>query len=176
MQQGAQPMPDRDYRRHEDEAQRQAIMEEMEENRDRRVRDAFHSAGHGDEGPGGVGRRDPTQGQERQRPREGAGQTWPGGSGQRWSNGNHRGRGPRGYKRTDARIVEDVSDRLTEDSHVDATEIQVEAHEGEVTLTGNVDSRSARRRAEDIAEAVSGVTYVMNNLRVRQHGTSGATG
>jgi hyperosmotically inducible protein len=176
MQQGAQPMPDRDYRRHEDEAQRQAIMEEMEENRDRRVRDAFHSAGHGDDGPGGMGRRDPTQGQERQRPREGAGQTWPGGSGERWSSGNHRGRGPRGYRRTDARIVEDVSDRLTEDSHVDATEIQVEAHEGEVTLTGNVDSRSARRRAEDIAESVSGVTYVMNNLRVRQHGTSGATG
>jgi hypothetical protein len=162
-------MPDRDYRRHEDEAQRQAIMEEMEENRDRRVRDAFHSAGYGDEGPGGVGRRDPSRADERQQYRESGPQTWPG-------DGSHRGRGPRGYKRTDARIVEDVSDRLTEDSHVDATEIQVEAHEGEVTLTGNVDSRSARRRAEDIAEAVSGVTYVMNNLRVRQHGTSGATG
>jgi hypothetical protein len=162
-------MPDRDYRRHEDEAQRQAIMEEMEENRDRRVRDAFHSAGYGDGGPGGVGRRDPSRTDGNEQYREGRPQTWPGG-------GSHRGRGPRGYKRTDARIVEDVSDRLTEDSHVDATEIQVEAHEGEVTLTGNVDSRSARRRAEDIAESVSGVTYVMNNLRVRQHGTSGATG
>jgi osmotically-inducible protein OsmY len=39
----------------------------------------------------------------------------------------------------------------------------------EVTLIGNVESREARRRAEDIAEAVSGVSYVMNNLRVRQH-------
>ena len=47
---------------------------------------------------------------------------------------------------------------------------------GEVTLTGTVDSRDARRRAEDIAEAVSGVSYVMNNLRVRQPGTTGATG
>jgi hypothetical protein len=35
-----------------------------------------------------------------------------------------------------------------------------------VTLTGSVDSRNARRRAEDIAERVSGVTHVQNNLRV----------
>ena len=48
--------------------------------------------------------------------------------------------------------------------------------DGEVTLTGNVGSRADRRRAEDIADSVSGVRYVMNNLRVRQHGTTGATG
>lgn len=89
---------------------------------------------------------------------------------------SHRGRGPKGHQRSDARIEEDVNDRLTDDPRLDATEIQVQVTKSEVTLTGTVDSRDARRRAEDIAESVSGVTYVMNNLRVRQHGTSGATG
>jgi hypothetical protein len=36
-----------------------------------------------------------------------------------------------------------------------------------VTLTGTVTSREQRRRAEDIAESVSGVTHVQNNLRVK---------
>lgn len=96
-----------------------------------------------------------------------------------WSGGgaaDHRGRGPKGYKRSDARIEEDINDRLTDDRHLDASEIQVHVQNGEVTLTGTVESRADRRRAEDIAESVSGVSYVMNNLRVRQHGTSGATG
>lgn len=79
----------------------------------------------------------------------------------------HRGRGPRGYRRSDARIHEDVCERLTHDSHVDATEIEVAVEAGEVTLAGTVDSRSARRRAEDLAESVSGVAYVQNNIRVR---------
>ena len=39
---------------------------------------------------------------------------------------------------------------------------------GEVTLSGMGNSRNARRRAEDVAEQVSGVTHVQNNLRRRQ--------
>lgn len=89
---------------------------------------------------------------------------------------DHRGRGPKGHQRSDARIEEDVNDRLTDDPRLDATEVQVQVTDREVTLTGTVDSREARRRAEDLAEGVSGVSYVMNNLRVRQPGTSGATG
>ncbi|HEX8375853.1 MAG TPA: BON domain-containing protein, partial [Geminicoccaceae bacterium] len=89
---------------------------------------------------------------------------------------DHRGRGPKGYRRSDERILEDVNDRLTEDPRVDASEIQVDVQGGEVTLTGTVGSREERRRAEDVAEGASGVTYVMNNLRVRQPGGSGATG
>ena len=89
---------------------------------------------------------------------------------------DHRGRGPRGYRRSDERIAEEVHDRLTDDPRLDASEIQVDINGGEVTLTGNVASRADRRRAEDIAESVSGVSYVLNNLRVRQPGTTGATG
>ncbi|CAO3422656.1 BON domain-containing protein [Azospirillum doebereinerae] len=80
----------------------------------------------------------------------------------------NRGRGPRGYSRSDDRVREDVNDRLTDDSYIDASEIDVTVSKGEVTLSGTVNHRSAKRRAEDIAESISGVTHVQNNLRVRQ--------
>jgi osmotically-inducible protein OsmY len=80
---------------------------------------------------------------------------------------HHRGRGPRNYTRSGDRIREDVSDRLTEDWRVDASDIEVTVSGTEVTLTGTVTSRDQRRRAEDIAESVSGVTHVQNNLRVK---------
>ncbi|HEX2134865.1 MAG TPA: BON domain-containing protein, partial [Microvirga sp.] len=62
---------------------------------------------------------------------------------------------------------EDVNDRLTDDPHLDASEIEVTVQNREVTLSGTVNSRSEKRRAEDIAESVSGVTHVQNNLRVQ---------
>lgn len=89
--------------------------------------------------------------------------------------GEHRGRGPRGYSRSDERIREDVNDRLTDDSYVDASDVDIAVSGGEVTLSGHVDSRTAKRRAEDIAESVSGVRHVQNNLRVRQPTGTGAT-
>src|SRR4051812_4308870 len=89
---------------------------------------------------------------------------------------HHRGRGPKGYTRSDERIREDVSDRLTDDPYVDASEIEVNVSGSEVTLSGTVDSREARRRAEDIAESVGGVTHVQNNLRVQRQGSSGGWG
>jgi len=84
--------------------------------------------------------------------------------------GEHRGRGPKGYKRSDDRIREDINDRLTEDGRLDATHIEVQVIEGEVTLTGTVDSREAKRRAEDLADHVSGAHHVQNNLRVSRDG------
>lgn len=80
---------------------------------------------------------------------------------------DYRGRGPRGYRRSDQRILEDVSDRLTDDAWIDASGIEVQVEQGEVTLDGRVDTRSARRRAEDLAATVPGVIHVQNNLRVR---------
>jgi hypothetical protein len=80
--------------------------------------------------------------------------------------GDHRGRGPKGYKRSDARIHEDVNDRLTDDPTVDASGVTVTVADGEVTLDGTVTSRFAKRRAEDCADSVAGVRHVQNNLRV----------
>lgn len=86
---------------------------------------------------------------------------------------HHRGRGPRGYARSDERIREDVNDRLTDDWMLDASDIEVQVSEREVTLSGEVSSREDKRRAEDIAEDISGVTHVQNNLRVRRNDESG---
>ena len=80
----------------------------------------------------------------------------------------HRGKGPRSYKRPDGRIQEDINDRLTEDPYVDATDIEVAVAGGDVTLTGVVQSREDKRRAERLAEEVSGVRDVQNNLRLRR--------
>jgi osmotically-inducible protein OsmY len=80
---------------------------------------------------------------------------------------DHRGRGPRGYTRSDDRIRDDVSDWLMEDRYVDASDIDVAVAGGEVTLAGLVDSREMKRRAEDIAASVLGVRDVHNSLRVR---------
>lgn len=79
----------------------------------------------------------------------------------------HRGRGPKGYRRSDGRIEEDVNDRLTDDPYLDASDIEVSVKDRDVTLSGMVDSRTDKRRAEDLADLVSGVGNVQNNLRVR---------
>jgi len=86
----------------------------------------------------------------------------------------YQGRGPKGYRRSDDRIREDVNDRLGE-GYLDATEVEVMVTSGEVVLTGTVNSRSDKRRAEDIAENVSGVTNVENRLRVRDRQQLGGT-
>jgi osmotically-inducible protein OsmY len=90
--------------------------------------------------------------------------------------GYHRGRGPKGYQRSDARIMEDVNDRLTDDPHLDASEIEVSVTGREVTLTGKVNSRFEKRHAEDLAESVSGVAHVQNNLRVQNYADAGIGG
>lgn len=81
---------------------------------------------------------------------------------------DHRGRGPKGYKRSDERITEDINDRLSDDSYIDASDIEVSVKDGEVTLSGTVNDRNAKRRAEDIAESVSGVGNVENRIRMKQ--------
>ena len=81
--------------------------------------------------------------------------------------GPYAGRGPRGYQRPDERIREDVCDRLTEASDIDASEIDVRVDAGVVILTGTVDSRAAKRRVEDSAGTVRGVKDVQNQLRVQ---------
>ncbi|RDI60999.1 CBS domain-containing protein [Microvirga subterranea] len=90
--------------------------------------------------------------------------------------GEHSGRGPKGYQRSDDRIREDVNERLTDDPMIDASEIEVSVQNREVTLSGTVRDRNERRRAEDLAESVSGVSHAQNNLRVGQHQPGHATG
>lgn len=80
--------------------------------------------------------------------------------------GSHRGRGPKGYRRRDERIHEDVCERLMHDRFIDASEIEVLVENGEVTLRGHVASRGLKYRVEDLAESVSGVAQVRNELKI----------
>lgn len=87
--------------------------------------------------------------------------------------GRHRGRGPKNYRRSDERIRDDVSDRLSDNDWLDASDIEVDVRDGEVTLSGTVESRYAKRLAEDLAESCSGVSNVQNNLRVKGRHSAG---
>jgi len=87
--------------------------------------------------------------------------------------GPYRGRAPRGYQRSDERIREDVCDTLTEADDVDPSQIDVAVVSGTVTLTGTVENRYEKRRAEDLAESVSGVRDVQNHLRLQPGGAGG---
>lgn len=80
---------------------------------------------------------------------------------------DHRGKGPRGYKRSDERIRDDVSDALYRCYEVDASEIGVSVKEGVVTLQGTVDSRIAKKVAEMTVDTCLGVRDVLNELRIR---------
>jgi osmotically-inducible protein OsmY len=79
----------------------------------------------------------------------------------------YRGRGPRGYRRSSARIHEDLCDRLTDNPFVDASDIVVGIAGTEVTLNGTVNDPIALRQAQAIAEEVAGVTHVHNRLQLR---------
>lgn len=83
--------------------------------------------------------------------------------------GEYRGRGPSGYKRTDERISEVAHDRLTDDPWLDASAITVLVDNGEITLSGTVPERESKHRAERLVEDLAGVNHVQNNLRVRRN-------
>lgn len=83
--------------------------------------------------------------------------------------GRFFGRGPKGYRRSDERIKEEISDRLMAHPDVDASEIELSVLNGVVTFTGVVADRHQKRVAENIADDVLGVEDVDNRLEIR-HG------
>lgn len=80
------------------------------------------------------------------------------------------GRGPKGYRRSDERIEEDVSEMLMYHPEVDATNIEVKVEDGEVTLSGSVNDRRTKRLAEDIADQCNGVVEVHNHIHLQRSG------
>ena len=84
----------------------------------------------------------------------------------RYQQGRFAGRGPKGYKRSDERIEEDVCERLTQNPELDASDITVQVQNCEVTLSGTVEDRYFKKLAENIAETVSGVKDVHNQIRI----------
>lgn len=83
---------------------------------------------------------------------------------------SHYRKGPKGYQRSDSRITEDVSERLSEDRHIDASDIEVSVQGGVVTLKGTVPARYMKHLAEDCADRCFGVKDVENRIRVESSG------
>jgi BON domain len=80
----------------------------------------------------------------------------------------HVGRGPKGYKRSDERLYEEVCEKLSVNPMVDARGISVDVRDGEVILEGEVEYRQMKRAAEDVAFSVWGVKDVSNRIRIKQ--------
>jgi osmotically-inducible protein OsmY len=80
--------------------------------------------------------------------------------------GDHTGKGPENDLDPDARIVADISQRLTDDPDTDASRVKVASRDGLVTLTGEASTAAHRARAEQLAGAVAGVQLVENRLLV----------
>ena len=98
---------------------------------------------------------------------------WPGGRNQEQRMHGYRGVGPRNYKRSDERIREDLNERLTEADDIDASGLSVDVSNGVATLSGTVEQRWMKHRAEDLADSCSGVQDVRNHIQV---GYGAATG
>ena len=80
---------------------------------------------------------------------------------------SHRGRGPKGYTRSDERLRETICERLTDDPRIDAREIEVDVQQQKVTLRGTVNDRRTKYAVEELVEA-SGATEIENQLRVNR--------
>jgi hyperosmotically inducible protein len=68
---------------------------------------------------------------------------------------------------TDAWLVTKVKSQLAADPDVNSFNIDVDALDGQITLSGVVTAERARAEAEQIARATQGVKSVRNEIRVR---------
>jgi hyperosmotically inducible periplasmic protein len=65
---------------------------------------------------------------------------------------------------TDTAITAKVKTKLATDSRLHGSDVSVETNNGVVTLTGSATTASAKRAAEELAENVSGVHSVNNQV------------
>lgn len=82
--------------------------------------------------------------------------------------GPYAGVGPKGYQRSSNDLKERVCERLESAGDIDASTVEVDVEDGEVTLSGTVNDRRQKRLIEDCAESVYGVRDVHNHLRIER--------
>ncbi|MBN9160628.1 MAG: BON domain-containing protein, partial [Myxococcales bacterium] len=83
--------------------------------------------------------------------------------------GPHFNRGPKGYKRPDERIREEVCDVIARQGFIDASDVEVVVENGVVRLVGSVAQRREKRALEQIIERIHGVEEVRNELRLNHN-------
>jgi hypothetical protein len=79
-----------------------------------------------------------------------------------------QGKGPKGYRRADALIYEDVCEALLNDPMIDPSDIDVEVKDGVVSFRGAVENRQMKREVEISIEHISEVVDVFNLLNLYQ--------
>jgi osmotically-inducible protein OsmY len=84
------------------------------------------------------------------------------------SRGQFAGKGPKGWRRSDDRVKEDVCEYLERNAMIDASDVDITVAEGIVTLTGTVPDRQMKRMCEDEIENLPGVKDVNNQIRVNR--------
>lgn len=94
------------------------------------------------------------------RPQQGASRSWDTMGGPR-----PRGVAPKGYKKSDQRLTEDLGEALM-DEGIDCGNVEVQVKDGVVTITGEITDRSDKYRIEHVAAGMMGVQDVDNQLRV----------
>ena len=89
-------------------------------------------------------------------------------------NGLMRPRGPKGYKRSDDRIREDVCEHLMDIGDIDSSDVEVHVNDGRIRLEGTVPERYMKYEIENIAATTLGVDDVENNIRVPRRSSDDA--
>ena len=92
------------------------------------------------------------------------------GSAVRTRSGGYRGRAPEGYRRSDERLLEEISERVRDDPYVDGRRISLAVQDGIVRLEGEVEARWIKHHLEHIAARCFGVEDVDNRVSVRRNG------
>lgn len=73
---------------------------------------------------------------------------------------------PKGYRRSDERLREDISERLMQAHEIDSSEVTIQVLGGKVILEGTVAERYMKHAIEDLADSAPGVQDVDNRIRV----------
>jgi hypothetical protein len=79
---------------------------------------------------------------------------------------SYAGKGPKGWQRSDDRLLDQVSEALARHPAIDASEVEVAVDGSRVILRGEVSDRRTRQLAKECAEGVAGVDDVQDQLRV----------
>jgi osmotically-inducible protein OsmY len=77
------------------------------------------------------------------------------------------GRGPKGYKRSDERIREEICEVLIYTDSVDCSDVSIEVENGKALLEGTVPERRMKYEIEDIVASCVGVEDIENRIRVK---------
>jgi hypothetical protein len=76
-------------------------------------------------------------------------------------------RGPKGYRRSDERTLEDIYLHLLQVRNLDSSDVSIEVHNGVATLTGTVPVRRMKHMIEDLVHSIRGIEEVDNRIRVQ---------